>query len=40
MVASGQARVLEEQVVFAPGLVGFQMPLVVPGLGVAGGSNC
>jgi phosphoribosylglycinamide formyltransferase 1 len=33
MVASGQARVVEEQVVFAPGLVGFQMPLVVPGLG-------
>jgi phosphoribosylglycinamide formyltransferase 1 len=33
MVASGKARVVEEQVVFAPGLVGFQMPLVVPGLG-------
>jgi phosphoribosylglycinamide formyltransferase 1 len=33
MVASGAARVVDEQVVFAPGLVAFQMPLVVPGLG-------
>jgi phosphoribosylglycinamide formyltransferase 1 len=33
MVASGQARVVDEQVVFAPGLVQFQPPLVVPGLG-------
>jgi phosphoribosylglycinamide formyltransferase 1 len=32
MVASGQARVVEEQVVFTPGLVQFQPPLVVPGV--------
>jgi phosphoribosylglycinamide formyltransferase 1 len=32
MVASGAVRVEDERVVFAPGLVGFQMPLVVPGL--------
>jgi phosphoribosylglycinamide formyltransferase 1 len=32
LVASGAARVVDEQVVFAPGLVTFQPPLVVPGL--------
>ena len=33
LVASGAARVVQERVVFAAGLVGFQPPLVVPGLG-------
>jgi phosphoribosylglycinamide formyltransferase 1 len=32
MVASGQARVVDERVVFAPGLVTFQPPMAVPGL--------
>jgi phosphoribosylglycinamide formyltransferase 1 len=32
MVASGQAQVVDERVVFAPGTVAFQPPLVVPGL--------
>ena len=33
LVASGAARVVQERVVFEAGLVGFQPPLVVPGLG-------
>ena len=33
MVASGQARVVEEQVVFGSGMVAYQAPLIVPALG-------